>query len=176
MPATKQREQKVELSHFRARVRLRPEFDTFYASRAERLTRGGRWVSIYTSGLIRADSKEELEEALEGWNETAQRRLNAKQMQKARRERKRYLRTQRRKEAREEYSQWLDTLPIDAADLYKEDPDHFRYTGGPNGGREKRSMTDFLDLKALEYWPEQTREMKDEIRQRHGLRDNARLI
>lgn len=176
MPAVKEPPSKIDLSHMRCRVAHIPSEGRAYLHRCERKNAYGTWVSLITGGLVYC-RLDEVEEKVQELNARAQRKLNAEQQQKAVRARKSLLRNRRRKAAREEYKRYLDTLP-GSADAYKESPDRWRYTGGPDGGTEKRSIYSWKIRHVAEHYPEKAEEMeakRKEILDEHDLPENTQL-
>jgi len=78
-------------------------------------------------------------------------------------------------EAEQELRDWLDSLPF-GADAYKEDPRRWDHGCGPDGERSREmDMYRWLRRKAAEHYPDELRNVKAEIRGKHGLPEGAPL-
>jgi len=125
--------------------------------------------------LERFDTREALGGHVHALNDVCKRLYQQDLQQKAQNEADRIDRERRKKAARREYKQWLNTLPL-SADEYKEDPDRFINTGaGPQRARPI-SVTRWMHRKAHEKWPDEARNVSEEIRGKYGLSRGVMLV
>lgn len=108
-------------------------------------------------------------------NAACKRLYQKDKQQKAERDAKRTKLRQRKLAARQEYREWLHSLPLDGVDAYKEDPGRWVYRGGEDGGRYEMSVTRWLHRKAQRHFDDEQRNVAAEIRDRYGLYRKTQL-
>ena len=122
------------------------------------------------------DTRWELSEHVEALNQVCARLYQADLQQKAQREADRLNRRRRVEAARQEYEEWLDTLPF-GADAYKEDPDRWVYPGQDDRGHAREMSTErWLHRKAHKHYPDEAKNVAAEIRGKYDLHRAVRLV
>ena len=121
------------------------------------------------------DTRWELSEHVEALNQVCARLYQSDLQQKAQREAERLDRRRRTEAARAEFKDWLNTLPV-SADAYREDPDAWIYPGQEGKRARKMSLTRWMAREAQRQWPEETANVKAEIRGEHSLHSGVQLV
>jgi len=124
------------------------------------------------------DSRSELSEHVEALNEVCARLYMADLQRKAQDEADRLDRRRRVEAAREEYREWLHSLPLDA-DAYKGDKTRWAYPGGgrDNSGHDREmSVTRWLHRKAHERFHDEAKNVAAEIRDQYDLHRGISLV
>lgn len=159
----------IELSHVRATVRRRFDGTVRTAQLQQWYPGMGAWDDMVYQTPIYATKKPELRQKMEDLNAQVQREINASQVAKAVRERKRIERERIRTEARRVYRGWVETKYAHLADAYRESPN--RHSGRPtsHGVRFCRWVELHLARIGCEAEVERIREKKEAIREEFGL-------
>lgn len=181
----------IELDRFRAQIVRREQTILghsveFSLSKPEK-NLGGGWRKLRYGVVCRTtpftpSSKEEAIEKAKRIDRKMKRKVNAIRQKAAVNKRERQKREEKIEAAREEFQEWVDSLPFASADAYKEDPDRWQYHGydpsrRTNRGRtaSRKSMNQWALEKARQKCPERVAEKAEEIREKHDLHSGIGL-
>lgn len=159
----------IELSHVRATVRRRFDGSVRTHNLQQWYPGMDQWDDMVYQNPIYARKKPELREKMRDLNAQVQREINASQVAKAVRERKRLERERIRDKARHTYRGWVETRYERLADAYRESPS--RHSGRPTsqGIRFTRWVEMHLAQIGCEAEVERIREKKEAVREEFGL-------
>jgi len=176
MPQTKPRtdtEWDIETDHYRMSI-TRSSFTGRHEVHKEEHRRACGWTRLHPIHVPDrfsrlSDNRSDLIERGKEMAKVCARLYQQSAQQKAERKADSLDYQRRKQQAKTEYRDWLQTLPL-TADAYKEGRNRMK-TGYGEEGRESREMsvTEWLAQEAQRRWPEEACNVKAEIKGRYNL-------